>query len=254
MLALIHLGNIVLALLDYQLQVVVSALLHATGQRRVLANQFAGIGAVQIKPRIVAQRRLRQAELHVAAMHHQRQEAEPPLVELRDGLGGVMVLERCAVLYIVACGVEADDVWGCNCSVVDEVVIHNLFDHPSRHTFPAETVGNALVVGAEDDGDTFLQVEGQFVIVVAHRSLPAEGRCDGLVDGASRGFAYRQIVVFLVALCVVEAYQCAGQQRVVESGAAIQATVKGCNFRHQPSVGRGQFVKAFLGSGCHGQH
>ena len=231
-----------------------SALLHATGQRRVLAHQFAGIGAVQIKPRIVAQRRLRQAELHVAAMHHQRQEAEPPLVELRDGLGGVVVLERCAVLYIVACGVEADDVWGCNSSVVDEVVIHNLFDHPSRLPFPHEAIGKPLIIGAEDNRQPLFQVEGQFVIVVAHRGLSAEGRCDGLVDGASRGFAYRQIMVFLVALCVVEAYQCAGQQRVVESGAAIQAAVKGCDFRHQPSVGRGQFVKAFLGSGCHGQH
>ena len=181
------LGNVVFPGADQALEHVVPTLLHLVRIRGIDTRKRGGtISVIQVHAGIVQQIRLRHAHLDPACgLHRERKDGETALFPLGKRMMGIGTLERTEELRFEG-GIVPGDIGHIQVPVLRESEF-GLFGHHDRLPLPAfgdKAVGDAVVIGAEDDVIS-LGRQGEFVEMVPDPGALEVLDVEGFVDGAA---------------------------------------------------------------------
>ena len=135
------------------------------------------VAVVQIHPRIVPEVGFREAELDpVRRFHGQREEREPVLPPPGKGVMGIGILERIVELALQRLRMLAD-IRDIQVPVPGETEGGRLPGHLAGLAGIHETIGGTVIVQAEDQRESFLEVQLQLIVVIPYDTpLEVEGR------------------------------------------------------------------------------
>ena len=137
---------------------------------------------VEVHTRIVLQ--IRFGDHHLLAtlqIHHQREDLQPLVVDLRDRLVHIGRLEGVEELLLDGRSLAVHEV-GEGLVVLGEAENSLLIRNANGVLHPrGETIGHTLIIGTEHQAVVSFEVEAQLVVVILHLTLLVERRRDCLI-------------------------------------------------------------------------